>query len=465
MLFERFEDKGLAQYSYALGCEAAGQIAIVDPRRDIDVYLEFAATRRLRITHVLETHIHADFASGARELAEYTGAMHAVSAYDTGEMFQASFRHKDLKDSQRIQIGRVIVEAIHTPGHTPEHIMFLVYDTARTSAVPQLMLTGDFVFVGSVGRPDLIGEELKIQLAGQLFDSLQKLHRLPDGVEIHPGHGAGSMCGSGMAARPMSTLGFERLANPFLDRSLSRDDFIEKLLSNLPPFPPYYRRMKVINAKGARSLNGIPGGRPLAASLVYDRVIQGHVIVDVRDPMAFAGGHIHGAFGIGLGQLLSTWAAWVVPYDTPIVLVVPDPLRVPEAARALIRVGLDEITGYVDGGMQAWAERGYRVAHTPVVPPKELASRLRGNGLRVLDVRNDEEWQAGHICEATHVMGGTLPERAAEFAGDSPLAVVCATGYRSTVAASVLERAGAREVINLAGGMNAWQEAGLPVCS
>ena len=265
-------------------------------------------------------------------------------------------------------------------------------------------------------------------------------------------------------ARPMSTLGFERLTNPFLNRALSRDDFIEKLLSNLPPFPPYYRRMKVVNAKGARSLNGIPGGRPLAASLIYDRVIQGHVVVDVRDPMAYAGGHIPGAFGIGLGPLLSTWAAWVVPYDTPLVLVVPDPSRVAEASRALIRVGLDEITGYVDGGMQAWAERGYRIAHTPVVPAKEIAARLKSNGLRVLDVRNDEEWRAGHICEATHVMAGTLPERTAEFAGDSPLAVVCATGYRSTVAASVLERAGAREIINVAGGMNAWQEAGLPVC-
>lgn len=465
MLFERFEDKGLAQYSYAVGCDACGQIAIVDPRRDIDVYLEFASSRRLRITHVLETHIHADFASGARELAEHAGATHAVSAYDTGEMFQASFRHKDLKDSQRLQIGRVVIEAIHTPGHTPEHIMFLVYDTVRSAAVPQLMLSGDFVFVGSVGRPDLIGEEAKVHLAGQLFDSLQKLHRLPDGLEIHPGHGAGSMCGSGMSARPMSTLGFERLTNPFLDRQLSRDDFIERLLSNLPPFPPYYRRMKVVNAKGARSLNGIPGQRPLPASLVYDRVIQGHIVVDVRDPMAFAGGHIPGAFGIGLGQLLSTWASWVVPYDTPLVIVASDPSKVPDAVRALIRVGLDEITGYVDGGMQAWAERGYRVAHTRQYAPKEAAARIAADdALRVLDVRSDEEWNTGHICGATHVMAGLLPERAAEFAGDTPLAVVCGTGYRSTVAASVLERAGARSVISVAGGMTAWHEAGLPVC-
>jgi hydroxyacylglutathione hydrolase len=223
--------------------------------------------------------------------------------------------------------------------------------------------------------------------------------------------------------------------------------------------------MKVVNAKGARSLNAIPGHRPLAASLVFDRVVQGHVVVDVRDPMAFAGGHIPGAFGIGLGQLLSTWAAWVVPYDTPIILVASDPARVGEASRALIRVGLDEITGYVDGGMQAWAERGYRLARTPAFAPGEVAARLKADGrLRVLDVRTDDEWKSGHICDAVHVMGGLLPERATEFASGPPIAVVCGTGYRSTVAASVLERAGAREVINVAGGMNAWHEAGLPVC-
>ena len=465
MLFERFEDKGLAQYSYVIACEGGGVAAVVDPRRDVDAYVEFARARRLRITHVLETHIHADFVSGARELAERADAELCLSAYDAGELYDVKFEHRQLHDGDAVDIGRVRLQALHTPGHTPEHLAFLVFDTARTSEVPEALLSGDFLFVGSVGRPDLIGEEAKLALAGRLYESVGRLAGLPDGLEVHPGHGAGSMCGSGLGGRPMSTLGFERVANPYLRRNLSRDEFIEMVLGHLPPFPPYYKRMKVLNSEGPPSLGPLSAPQAIAPSTFGQLVNEGHVVVDLRDPLAFSGAHVPGAFGIGAGSNLSTWAAWVVPYGTPILLVAPD-ADVAEAIRALARVGLDDVRGYLEGGMAAWIAAGNDVARLPLVSAEEVHERLSGDRtLKVLDVRSDEEWADGHVCGAAHVMGGYVPERATELVKDDPeLAVVCSTGYRSNVAASVLARAGATRLINVAGGMNAWRKSGLPEC-
>jgi hydroxyacylglutathione hydrolase len=466
MLFERFEDKGLSQYSYAVGCLGAGEIAIVDPRRDIDIYTEFASKRGMRISHVLETHVHADFASGARELAHKTGAKLLVSGRDRGELFETKFPHQDLEDGQAVTLGNTRIVSRHTPGHTPEHMSFLVYDMNRAPDVPQLMLSGDFVFVGSLGRPDLLGEEAKRGLAEQLYESVRKLADLRDGLEIHPGHGSGSMCGAGMSDRPMSTLGFERLANPYLRDGLSRDAFVNRILTDVPPFPPYYRRMKTLNSEGPAILDGLPGLQPLDAASFRARIDQGRVVIDLREQLAFGGGHIPGAFGIGSGNDLSMWAAWVVPYDTPILLIDDNGSRIEQAIRSLVRVGLDRIEGYLAGGMPAWGEAGYPESHTPQLTPPELQARLhRGERFRIVDVRNDGEWNAGHIDGATHIMGGFLTDRAQELAGGDPVAVLCATGYRSTVAASVLERAGINPVFHVTGGMTAWKRAGLPVVS
>ena len=252
MLLERFEDKGLSHFSYAVGCEGQGEVVIVDPRRDIDIYLDFAHTRNLRIVGVLETHIHADFAAGTKTLAEATGADIHVSAYDEGQLYETAFAHTPMREGDALTLGKTRIEALHTPGHTPEHLSFLVYDLARAPKVPQVLLSGDFLFVGSLGRPDLIGDDVKRALAGKLYDSVAtKLAPLPDFVEVNPAHGAGSMCGSGMSARPMTTLGFERLANPYLRKGLTREAFVDEILGHVPPFPPYYKLMKVLNSRGA----------------------------------------------------------------------------------------------------------------------------------------------------------------------------------------------------------------------
>src|SRR6185436_834919 len=254
MLLERFEDRGLAQYSYAVGDEAARVVAIVDPRRDVDVYVDWAAERGFTITDVLETHIHADFASGARELALRTAATLRLSAYDEDERYEVLHAHALLRDGDSVPLGAVRLQALHTPGHTPEHLTFLVYDGVRDGDVqdaPVAALTGDFLFVGALGRPDLLGEEAKHALARRLFKSVrEKLAGLPDGMEVYPGHGAGSMCGAGMSSRPFSTLGAERLANPYLDPALTEEAFVERLLAASPPLPPYYLRMKALNAAG-----------------------------------------------------------------------------------------------------------------------------------------------------------------------------------------------------------------------
>jgi hydroxyacylglutathione hydrolase len=464
MLLERFEDKGLSHYSYAVGCEGAGEIVVVDPRRDVDVYLEFAHARNLRIVAILETHIHADFACGSTALAAATGADVWASAYDQGELYETAFEHHPAHEGESLTLGRTRIQALHTPGHTPEHLSYLVYDLARAPGVPQAMLSGDFLFVGSLGRPDLIGEDVKRKLAGLQFDSVtRKLAPLPDFLEVHPAHGAGSMCGSGMSARPMTTLGFERLANPYLRKGLSREAFIEEILGHVPPFPPYYKRMKVLNARGAEPFDAERGIEPLTAREFHALMDQGHAVIDLRDQLAFGAGHIPGAFGVGFSGGLSTWASWVVPYETPLLLVGSRHEPIEEAARMLARVGLDDVRGYLEGGIEKWIGAGFPVTHVRQITPAEFADLQREAPVEVVDVRSKDEFASGHVHGSRHVMGGHLADRLGELPRDRPIAVICGTGYRSTVAASVLERAGFEDVVNITGGMVAWGQAGLGV--
>ncbi len=464
MLFEQFEVKGLAHYSYAIGCEQAKQLVIVDPRRDVDAYVEHARRLDAAIAHVVETHIHADYASGAVELAQRTGAKLWASAYDRDERYQARYRHDDLHNRDEVAVGGVRLRAVHTPGHTPEHLSFLVYDSAANADSPALLLSGDFLFAGSLGRPDLLGEDEKLRLAKMLYKSVrERLPSLPGDLRVYPAHGVGSMCGAGLANKPFTTLAAERIANPYLDPSLTEDQFVHKILATVPPFPPYYRRMKDLNSAGAPPLSELPAPEPIEAAGFLARMEQGHVVVDVRDPDSFGEGHVPGSLSVCLTPNFPAWAAWVVPYDTPLLLVADGADRIDEVRRGLARVGLDDLRGWLGGGFPTWRAAGYPVRETPQVSALALHERVQSAaGPAVLDVRGRGEFDSGHVAGATHIMFGELPEKIAAVPSTRPIAVMCGGGMRSTIAASVLERAGIDDVLNVTGGMGAWRKAGLP---
>ncbi|HLJ86431.1 MAG TPA: MBL fold metallo-hydrolase [Candidatus Angelobacter sp.] len=460
MKFHRFEVPGLSHYSYLVGC--GGKAVIVDPKRDVDTYISYAAGAGLKITHILETHIHADFASGALELAEETGAQLWLSNHDDGEHFQYRFPHNKFSDGEDLRVGNVRLTALHTPGHTPEHLSFLIYDENRCSQ-PKALLSGDFVFVGSLGRPDLLGEGAKRKLAESLFESVhRKIAGLPDGLEICPAHGAGSMCGSGMSESAQSTLGYERVSNIyFADRD--RQKFVDRILGTVPPFPDYYRRMKQVNSDGPALLRGLPGDRALELQDFRGEVnVEGAVVVDLRRPEAFGGAHIPGSFNIGAGPSLSTWAAWALPYGSLIFLVGDERSDYREAIRSLIRVGLDDIRGYLQGGIRTWIEAGLPQDHVPQISVEELARRIEKNAY-VLDVRGDNEWNSGHIGSAAHIMAGELAQRAHELPRNERIHAICGSGYRSSLATSILKRSGLNEVVNVSGGMGGWNAMKFPV--
>ena len=435
-----------------------GDVAVVDPRRDIDVYLDWARQHGARIAVVLETHIHADFASGAQALAARTGATLLESGHDRGQTFEVSHPHRDITDGERVAVGDIELEAVHTPGHTPEHLSFLLFE--RGQPAPAAMLTGDFLFVNSVGRPDLLGDDESVDLAGRLYDSVQRLRPFHDALPLHPGHGAGSMCGAGIGAATTTTLGAERRSNPYLNESLTREAFVRQVLESAPPFPTYYRRMKRLNAEGPPLLDQLPGHRPMDLGAFHEALQKGHIVIDLRDQEAFGSGHVPQSFGIGVDKL-AMWAGWVVPYDVPLLLVGDDSM-IEQAIRALVRVGLDNVHGFLGGGASTWVVVGLPVRVLEQISPAELHRQLaEHDGPVVLDVRTDEEWREGHLPGALHIMGGYLPERVDEVPRDRRVVLMCGSGYRSTLAASVLERAGLTHLTNLTGGMKAWKAAGL----
>jgi len=460
MIIQQFEVPGLSHYSYLVGSE--GQAVVIDPKRDIETYLEFAKSKELKITHILETHIHADYASGATALREAAKAALYLSSYDDGEDFSYNFSHFELQDRQELKIGGLRIVALHTPGHTPEHMSYVLYDNSKPDE-PVALFSGDFIFIGSVGRPDLLGDEAKKRLAHLLYESVQSsISHLPDSLKVLPGHGAGSMCGAGMANRPQSTLGEERTSNSYLIPQGERE-FINKILGSLPPLPDYYQRMKRINSEGPRIFKEIPGDQSLAA-IDFSSLIKtiNAVVLDLRKPEEFGKAHVPGSFSVGAGVSLSTWAAWVVPYDRSILLVGDETTDIDAARRCLVRVGLDDVRGYLKGGMQSWEDAKLECEMVKQETAGELFSKMAEKPF-ILDVRNLTEWNSGRVEGAKHIPANEVEKRMSEIPKDQEVHVMCAGGYRSSIAASVLKRGGVKSVSNVIGGISAWKADGLQV--
>lgn len=452
-MFRRFFDEGLAQSSFLLACDRTREAVVIDPRRDADIYVRDAEQNGLRIAHAIETHVHADFVSGARELAACGARIVA------GPAAGLRFDHHEAADGERLAVGDLELEFLHTPGHTPEHVSIL----ARQPGAPMRLFTGDTLFVAAVGRPDLLGDELARQLAEALYDSLfHKLLRLADDIEVHPGHGAGSLCGAGIGREPHSTIGQERRFNALLQHT-SRDAFVSAVLADLPETPAYFPRMKRINHDGPAVLDlvhGVRAPRPITARAAADALGAGAVLLDLRAPERFGAGHPAGAYNVPCGSKVGYWAGWVLPAGAPVVLLTADSdeRQAVEVRRQLLLVGIDDVRGVVDGGFDRWREAGLPTARVPQITAPELRERVqRPAGLTVVDVRTRREFLEGHIPGALHVPVGEIQSRAGEIPRHLPVATICEGGTRSSLAASLLVRAGFDRVSNVPGGMAAYR--------
>ncbi len=458
MLVRRFYDDRLAQASYLIGCQRLGEAIVIDPARDVAPYLEAARQEGMRITRVTETHIHADFVSGARELASQTGAQLLLSA-EGGRDWQYGYAAEVgatmLHDNDEIIMGGVRLDVWHTPGHTPEHLAFIVTDTARSDD-PVAMVSGDFIFVGDVGRPDLLERAAHVvgtmEAGGRdLFRSLQRTASLPDHLQIWPGHGAGSACGKALGAMPTSTLGYERRTNWAFD---IRDEaaFVATVLEGQPSPPRYFGTMKRINRDGAPLLGVRAAPAALEAAALGNLLAHG-VVVDLRPFADYAARHIPGTLNLPLIKAFTTWAGWLLPYDADLAVIAPDADAAMEAQRALASIGLDRLRGAfgldVLDGASAHTVRGDILE----------AEAMRAAGRTVVDLREPNEWQAGHIPGAVHHPLGTVTETLATLDRSTPLAIHCQGGTRSAIGASVLERMGFTDVIDLTAGFGGWRKA------
>lgn len=461
MFLERVSTPGLAQISYVLG-EEGGPCVVVDPRRDVDVYLDAARARESTITHAVETHVHADFVSGVHELAARTGCEVACGA--TGEY---DFEPRRLADGDALAVGGLRLRALHTPGHSPEHVS-LVVEVEEGGAWS--VMTGDTLFAGSVGRPDLAADAEPEALARELWRSLtERLLPLGDGVVVLPGHGRGSPCGPDIGDRELTTIGYER-AHSRLLQVRGEDDFVACILDRLGgDAPAYYPRTKRINAQGARVTGGPPWVEPLSPDAFRRRARSDALVVDAREIEAFGGAHVAGALNIALRDLFPVWAGRVLDPERPLLLVLPRHADPDEAVRHLYRIGFDRIEGWLAGGMPAWIEAGLpfvRRRDLSVHQLRETLDAATGDGLQVLDVRSPGEWAEGHIPGAVHRFVPRLAEEGVEGLGldpERPLAIYCGSGYRSSLAASLLERRGLADVRNVPGSWSAWTAAGYPV--
>ncbi|HUO52432.1 MAG TPA: MBL fold metallo-hydrolase [Gemmatimonadaceae bacterium] len=472
MLLKRMYDDRLAQASYLVGCQATGEAVVIDPNRDARQYLEAAAAEGLRITHVTETHIHADFLSGTRELAAAAGARMILSR-EGGADWQYRFATKEnatlAGNGHLFRIGNIAIEAVHTPGHTPEHMTFLVTDTPASDR-PVGAFTGDFIFAGDVGRPDLL--ERAAHVAGTmeasartLFHSLRRFRAMPPYLQLWPGHGAGSACGKALGAMPQTTLGYELIANWAFGID-DEDTFVRAVLEGQPEPPRYFAEMKRLNRDGPPLLDGFREPPLLDASRLAPLLESGAVVIDTRRNEIFAKGHVPGTLGIQLSKSFSTYVGSVVPFDADLYLIVDDgvPGAAARAARDLAMIGLDRVAGVFAGRVIAeWSASGRPLGTVKQMDVSEAARLAQRGELALVDVRGRAEYAAGHPAGAPNVPYAELAGRRAELPARRPLALICQSGSRSAIGASLLRAGGLTEVVNVAGGFDQWERAGLPV--
>jgi hydroxyacylglutathione hydrolase len=472
MIVTRFYDTTLAQASYLIGCSRSGTAIVVDPNRDVEQYVRAADAGGLRITHVTETHIHADYVSGVRELAARTGATPYLS--DEGDAdwkygYAAEAGAVLIRGGESFMVGNVRLDVVHTPGHTPEHVSFLVTDTA-VADLPIAIVTGDFVFVGDVGRPDLLERAAKFEgtmerSARTLFASLQGFKAYPDWLQIWPGHGAGSACGKGLSAVPHSTVGYERRFNWALQIA-DEDTFVEAVLAGQPEPPRYFAEMKRINKAGPTLLHGVRRPERLPAARIEGLLRAGTMVIDARHAADFAAAHVPGTLNIPLGASFTTWAGWLMPYDRDFAVIVDDqcPHCIDEAVRDLAMIGLDRIAGYFASEVvRAWSAGGREPGRVPQIGAVDLATRMRAGGITVIDVRGRAEWDAGHIRGALNIPLGYLVDRLGQLPRETPVVLQCRSGARSAIATSLLQAHGLSNVVNLSGGLVAWEREGYPL--
>jgi hydroxyacylglutathione hydrolase len=458
LIFKRVKSEGLAHISYLVGSSEVA--AVIDPRRDCEIYASIAREEGLRIEYIFETHRNEDYVIGSLDLSRLTGA----AVYHSPEL---SFKYgKTLKDGQTFHIGNMKLIAIYTPGHTDESISYALVDKTLNDG-STMVFTGDTLFVGDVGRTDLYGPKETHRLSEALYSSIfNKILPLGDSVMLCPAHGAGSVCGGSISEREWSTLGLERLHNPLLQKT--REEFVKFKIAERLKRPPYFKKMEEYNLVGPPLLGNLPTPPPLSPSEFQKMVRKGAQVVDTRMPSAFGGSHINCSYSIWLGGL-PNYTGWMLSYELPVLLVLENREQLDRAVRYLVRLGYDKIDGYLCAGVEAcglesWYTAAYPIEHLALLGVHELKERLdNGSKLTLLDVRTDEEWNKGHIENAIHIYVGNLKERLNLVPDEYPIAVICSVGNRASLSTSILLRAGLRKVSNVLGGMTAWKRAGYPI--
>lgn len=456
MFFQHIFESSLAHSSYLIGCQAKGVAMVIDPKRDVDTYLAIAAKNNLKITHIAETHIHADYLSGTLELAELTDAQCYLSD-EGGKDWQYEFPHIGLKDGDQIHLGNLIFKVLHTPGHTPESLSFVLIDTPATMD-PVMIFTGDFVFVGDVGRPDLLENAAgligtKEIGAQQMFKSLQHFLTLPDYIQVWPAHGAGSACGKALGAVPSSTVGYERIRNWALQYQNNESGFITELLEGQPEPPRYFAQMKKLN-KIKRPLQTSVPQYPKLSTAEFNKLYQaGTTIIDTRHKFDFAKGYLPGSINIQHNRTFNTWAGWILDYTKPFVLIM-DENEKEEIARKLMRIGLDHVAGYIT--LETIPQLGIPLEQQQLIGFQEMNAVLENPNVQILDVRNTAEFTAGHLPHATHLFVGTIEDNLDKIDRTKELYLHCQSGDRATIAASILAKNGIKDVKIYSASINDW---------